>query len=108
MSCTLQIKCVCITASDFLAWFVRIVSNEGFTSLVTSIENDTGTTNNVLFEQLINIFILWIKEMKSCRRIGDGIETDSHSNKRDKNGLMSKVNTNDFYKINSCFQWLES
>ena len=71
---------VCIIADDFFTWFVRIISNESFTSLVVLIENDTWSTNNVLFEQLINIFILWIKKMKFCRRIGDGIQTDSHGN----------------------------
>ena len=36
--------------------------DEGFTSLMVSIENDTGSTNDVLFKQLVDIFILLTKE----------------------------------------------
>ena len=71
-----KIKCIFIIADNFLTRFVRIVSIEGFTSLMVLIENDTGSTNNVLFEQLVDIFILWIKEMKLCHKIGDRVEAD--------------------------------
>ena len=52
--------------NDFLIRFVWIGLNEGFTSLMVSLENDTGSTNNVLFKQLVDVFILLIKEMKLC------------------------------------------
>ena len=58
LSYTPQIKCFCIIADDFLTWFVWFVLNKGFTRFVVSVENDAWSTHNVLFEQLINVFIL--------------------------------------------------
>ena len=63
---------------------------------MVSVENDTRSANNVLFEQMINIFILGIKEMKFCCRISDGIETHSHGHSKDRNGLVNKVDMNVF------------
>ena len=69
-------------------------------------ENDTGSTNNVQFKQLVDILILLVKEMKLCRRIGDGIETDSHGYTRKRNGLMHKVNVFLFLKFIHVFNSL--
>ena len=83
--------------------FVWVVMNEGFTNLMVLIENNTGTTNDVLFKQHIDIFILLVKEMKLCCRIGDGIETDSHGDTRKRNSLMHKVNVFLFVKFINVF-----
>ena len=73
---------------------------------MVSIKNDTGSANNVLFKQLVNIFILLVKEMKLCCRIDDGIETDSHGNTRKRIGLMHKVNVFLFVKFIHVFSSL--
>ena len=44
-------------------------------------------------EQMINIFILGIEEMKFCCKISHGIKTHSHGNIRDRNGLINEVDT---------------
>ena len=73
---------------------------------MVSIENDTGSTNNVLFKQLVDIFILLIKEMKLCCGISDRVETDHHGNTRKRNGLMHKVNVFLFVKFIHVFSSL--
>ena len=106
------LKCVCIIAgvNDFLRQFVRIVSNEGLPVSWYRLKMVLGRpTINILFEQLIDIFILLIKEMKLCCKIGDGIETDSHGSTEKRYSLRYKVSVFLFVKLiylfNSLNHW---
>ena len=44
-------------ADDVLTRFIWVVTDGGFTSLMVSIENNTGTTDDILFKQLVDILI---------------------------------------------------
>ena len=101
-----KIKCICVIADDFLTRFVRIITDEGFTSLMVSIEHDTGTSDDVLFKQLVDISILFVKEMKLCYGISNGIKTNSHGNTRKRNGMIHKVNVFLFVKFIHVFNSL--
>ena len=73
---------------------------------MVSIENDTGSTDDVSFKQLVDIFILLVKEMKLCCGINDRVETGSHGDTRKRNGLMHKVSVFLFVKFIHVFNSL--
>ena len=80
--------------------------DEGFTSFMVSVENDTGSTNNVLLKQPVYIFILLVKEMELCFNSITDPEVNSHGNTRKRNGLIHKVNVFLFVKFIHVFNSL--
>ena len=53
----------------------------------------------IVFEQLVDVLILVVKEMEFSLGISDRIKANCHGNTRKRNGLMNEVNLSFFVKV---------
>ena len=61
------------------------------------VKDDRRSTNNIVFEQLVDVLILVVKDKEFSLGISDRIKANSRGNTRKGNGLMNEVNL--FYSL---------
>ena len=94
-----KVQSICIITYNLFTRLVGIVPNECLACFVMAVKDDRRSTNNIVFEQLVDVLILVVKEMEFSLGVSDRIKANSHGDTRKGDGLMNKVNLSFFVKV---------
>ena len=99
-----KVQNFCIITYNLFTRLVGIVPNEGFACFMMTVKDYRRSTNNIVFDQLVDGLILVAKEMEFSLGISDRIKANSHSSTSKRDRWMNKVNlsffVNAFHIIN--------